>query len=241
MMDLSILTRSSLCGRDAGQAVFESMKGTPFEPVKIEEYEPIRTRFSYEEIDAALDIWVEKPYWKTVTKGLGGVSFSKIYPHDCLFFWDLKATPVEVLSWVRILNQMFPVDFASYSAVVTGDVKRSDYRDTVYSLSMLNSRAIVRGVPTMPWLTICGEPYIDMWGRENLLSAPVAKAEEVDDLVVLQLTEEMSDLVKRPDYFWDVRNQVIEHLGAESFQVSNPGKVVDKIPEFEWVKPKPEQ
>ncbi len=240
-MDLSLFTRCSLRGRDEGKVIFESMKGTAFEPAKVGEHEPIRADFSYEQIDLALDIWVEKAYWKTVTKGLGGVSFSKIYPHDRLFFWDLKASPDEVLSWVRNLNRVFPIDFVSYSAVVEGDVRLPDYEDTVYALSMMNSGDLVSGIPTMPWLTICGEPYIDMWGRENLLSAPVAKAEEVDDLVVLQLTEEMSDLVKRPDYFWDVRNQVIEHLGAESFQVSNPGKVVDKIPEFEWVKPKPEQ
>ena len=51
-------------------------------------------------------------------------------------------------------------------------------------------------------MTVFGEPYLQMFGRDKLLAAPVLSAEPLNEkLVSLQLTENLEDLRSSPEAF----------------------------------------
>lgn len=86
-------------------------------------------------------------------------------------------------------------------------------------------------LPEVPWVSIYGKPYIDLFGRENILSAPCFNVVEVDrDLIRMQITESCFDPIPK-----DVRERVRSHLGADSFMAGLKCRYKDGIaPKFDF-------
>lgn len=67
--------------------------------------------------------------------------------------------------------------------------------------------------PELAWINYFGRPYIDLFGREKLLSAPCFRTFEVGkNLIALQMTEDLFQPIPS-----DVRYAVKKHLGEEAF------------------------
>lgn len=66
--------------------------------------------------------------------------------------------------------------------------------------------------PELQWCEIFGAPYIKLFGREKLLSAPCYYSFEYDELIFLQLTE--NPFLPIPE---EVRIGVKKHLGEKAF------------------------
>jgi len=72
-----------------------------------------------------------------------------------------------------------------------------------------------RATPGLYWLNFFGRPYLDLIGRERLLSAPAFEVKPVDDGVLIAL-DASADAWQTPAY--QHREQaVIEHLGKQYF------------------------
>lgn len=67
--------------------------------------------------------------------------------------------------------------------------------------------------PELAWINYFGKPYIDLFGREKLLSAPCFRTFEIgEDLIGLQMTEDLFQPIPS-----DVRYAVKKHLGEDAF------------------------
>ncbi len=67
--------------------------------------------------------------------------------------------------------------------------------------------------PELAWINYFGRPYIDLFGREKLLSAPCFRTFEIgEDLIGLQMTEDLFQPIPS-----DVRYAVKKHLGEDAF------------------------
>ena len=67
--------------------------------------------------------------------------------------------------------------------------------------------------PELAWINYFGRPYIDLFGREKLLSAPCYRTFEIsEDLIGLQMTEDLFQPIPS-----DVRYAVKKHLGEDAF------------------------
>jgi cytochrome P450 len=65
---------------------------------------------------------------------------------------------------------------------------------------------------------VFGPPYVKLFGRERLLSAPVANVRELaPDTIRLQLTEDVAAVSDDPEAFEEARERVQRHLGKEAF------------------------
>ena len=76
-------------------------------------------------------------------------------------------------------------------------------------------RLLTDSLPGLYWLNLFGAPYLDLIGRERLLSAPAFEVNPVDDGVLLTLAS-AADAWERADYK-DREQAVITHLGEEFF------------------------
>jgi len=73
--------------------------------------------------------------------------------------------------------------------------------------------------PELKWMTIFGAPYIDLFGREKLLSTPCHKVHLISDsLIGLQLVESIYDEIPS-----GLRRTVKSHLGEEAFVEEGKG------------------
>jgi len=73
-----------------------------------------------------------------------------------------------------------------------------------------------RGLPTLYWRNLLGRPYVDLIGRETLLSAPAFRVEERTWGVRLQLTSD-PPADQSFDAFRYTREQVLDHIGRQFF------------------------
>jgi hypothetical protein len=75
------------------------------------------------------------------------------------------------------------------------------------------------GIPDLAWTTYFGPMYIEHFGRRRLLSCPAYDVQEMSpDLIRLQLTSSIADVIDDWEAFQASRKRAIEHLGVESFQ-----------------------
>ena len=99
---------------------------------------------------------------------------------------------------------------------------------------LITSQNIQRCVPDVYWMTVFGAPYVKMFGREKLLTAPVHKAEALDEkTVAVQLTPRLEDLRSDPAAFAETKRRLKTFLGDTAFfdpeQLGNCQR-----PEFVW-------
>jgi len=89
---------------------------------------------------------------------------------------------------------------------------------------MFSTHVIRHWLPDVFWGTVFGPPYVKLFGKDRLLTAPVAVAEEIaDDMVYIQLTDSLSDVAKDPAAMQAHRAKVKEHLKADAFFESGRG------------------
>lgn len=87
--------------------------------------------------------------------------------------------------------------------------------------------------PELAWINYFGKPYIDLFGREQLLSAPCFRTFEIGkDIIALQMTEDLFQPIPS-----DVRYAVKKHLGEDAFV--EEGKwyrmyKTGRVPEFDF-------
>lgn len=111
---------------------------------------------------------------------------------------DLQA---DVEALMRLLLDLAPIVETLY-----GSIRRMD---DYWAIPM---NLTVR-LPNVPWLSIYGPPYVEMFGEERIFDAPFWKVWKLDSgHVVAQLTEHIDD-----DYGEPERKAVREFLGADAF------------------------
>ena len=89
--------------------------------------------------------------------------------------------------------------------------------------------------PELGWINYFGRPYIDLFGRERLLSAPCYRTFEIgEDIIGLQMSEDLFQPIPS-----EVRYAVKQHLGEDAFV--EEGKTyrsykTGRVPEFDFSK-----
>ena len=89
-------------------------------------------------------------------------------------------------------------------------------------------------LPQLSWATIFGAPYVRMFGRERLLSAPAHEVEELAcGAIALKLTASLDDTDEEWQCFKIVRTLCQMHLGDDFFcDSNNPPSHIYRVPQF---------
>jgi hypothetical protein len=121
----------------------------------------------------------------------------------------LKKSSVRLHADLALLDVHTP----SYSefARISGSAK---YSDRIYVVT----HSLRHWLPDVFWGTVFGPPYIALFGKEKLLSAPVAVAEQISgDMIYIQLTDGLVDVASDPVGMTQRRKAFKDHLGVDAF------------------------
>ncbi|CAJ4653484.1 Uncharacterised protein [Burkholderia pseudomallei] len=73
-------------------------------------------------------------------------------------------------------------------------------------------------LPDVFWGTVFGGPYVELFGKDKLLSAPAAVVEEIaDDMVYIQLTDNLTASLNDPGGLLESRAKFKTYLGVDAF------------------------
>lgn len=88
-------------------------------------------------------------------------------------------------------------------------------------------------LPEIRWMNFYGKPYVEMFGKEKLLSTPCFKAEAItEDIIAIQATENLFENI--PD---EVKTNIKMHLGKDAFVWGNKSIWTykdSKVPKFDF-------
>ena len=73
------------------------------------------------------------------------------------------------------------------------------------------------GLPDLAWATFFGPSYVELFDREHLLRTPVARAEDFEGGVYLQLTPDPTDALKARDVHLQLQDAGRKHLNKGAF------------------------
>lgn len=228
-------------------------------PDRIGNYEPIREKFDPDNLEAALALW-QDPFLAVKKKPkMYSSVWMRMGPWPPRASWLIKADCNSVnqealCNLLREAPNALEADFACAHFMNAPEIERGLVNGTVSFVSkrgeeafklerrvlefafLLSSQELERCIPELYWATVFGPPYVEMFGRERLLSAPAYKVEALGpDRVLVQLSERLDDLEKRWDEVEKVRIAVKNHLGADAFfQPDADSSFRYRVPEFKF-------
>ncbi len=239
---LNILTPLKLENEAIGRGFLEFLSEVGLFPEKVSNHEPVRTRVS--SVDDALKFWHDPLLWRRgpSPSAQGMVMMTLLEQHDKISI-QIAVTVNGASAALQAMNkihEVFPVDLGSvhYVGQVEIDENLRD-RDEAASVCLQlgpSTHRIVKGLPDPVWAMVFGAPYVDLIGRERLMSAPAHTIEEiVENNILVQLTPDINDVKKDYASFKERRAAFKNHLGQEFF-MRRKGEDHDVLaPQFRFV------
>jgi len=251
MQDLriDILTPHHLLSHDDARTVLDLICNIypDLAPEKYDWLEPIRKRFDPRQLDHIISQWNDIFLWKRTHPRLeGGVFAGTSYrPIHALLSIDMDAEQANVNGLTRFLCQAaerLEADFAFIHLLTQPEIDRGGPGSTIslsnpdtnsYSLSV-TTHHLIKWLPDLYWATVFGKPYVDLFGRENLLAAPAPVVRELEGGgMYLQLSESPLDLEHDFARVDAIRARVKTHLNHNAFYDANlPGNHRYNVPQF---------
>lgn len=232
---IEILSRRETWSVDDGRAIFQSwLDLVPLlTPERCGPTEPVRYPFTLDTVLANWSSWSsfllalrKKPsLWMMIFLGLNNKHSSLSINLDA----RMLARHVRTGALTEFLKSMaagLAVDFGYVHLLTEGDVPRGLASEAVRRASpdrlhydlFVTTHLLRRYLPQVFWATVLGDPYVRLFGRSTLLSAPAYQVEELPDgAVYIQLSESPLDLRSRFAEVDAVRCAVETHLNHNAF------------------------
>lgn len=84
--------------------------------------------------------------------------------------------------------------------------------------SQINSHQLKKGIPDLFWLTAFGPPYVELFGRDRLISSPVHRIRDLNyGGIGLELVPHLEDDPSDWEHFRRVKLKVKEYLNSDAF------------------------
>lgn len=243
----AIMSLKDFGNKNLARSVFEAIAeaGNTFFPTVYDSCEPLRRKCSPNDIDALVRFWVNEEYAEETSRthhyAMGSmvmerrrkpkssylIHWEKVQQERfnyLVFSMDLEylKAPKHLKTFLALCTQLIvllePVQGEITNCAVSNWTDPIDLR--------------VRH-PELEWMNFFGRPYIDMFGREKLLSAPCHSVKEIgDNVIALQLSENPFQSIPSK-----VRNAVKDHLDPEAFVEEGKSYLRYKtghIPQFDF-------
>ena len=177
-------------------------------------------------------------HWKRSKKpkaeGSLGVGWINEFPHNNMLHSDMgfncEFGQIDQEHHIHYLKQ-FSIAFDAHFSML--DVVTPYYADfgrksgaALYGDLYITTHELRHWLPDIFWGTVLGPPYVALLGKDRLLSAPVAVAEEIaPDMIYIQLTADFSDAVADPEGLMAKRQMFKDHVGVKAFYEESCGFV----------------
>jgi hypothetical protein len=247
-----ILTPMLLNSQGEARKLFDiwAQHAPGFFPDRTRIAEHLRKPFSLDLLDEALRNWrFMFPLERAAVPKLEASLGMEYGPHtDDYSNWtiSLRLRDFDQAVFSNLLRHKasaFNADFGLIHHITEAEIKRKQddtvgFLDTARTEKYLHvtTHNLKKYIPDIYWTTIFGAPYVTLFSRETLLSAPAHRVEELENgSVVLQLTPDLRDTVTDEAAFESVRKAVKDHLESDAFlDVRKGTEYRYTVPEFEW-------
>jgi hypothetical protein len=197
-------------------------------PDKYGNCEPLKTKFDPENVDEFLDALDFPVYWKRKRSSNGTIGTIDYFRHRIhtqitISGKSSKVDPSKLIRFIQDASILLCADFAYISlfSQEEADLSMIDKKANEISSSLglgVTTHRLRKYLPELCWATLFGKPYIELFSRDRLLSAPAFSVQELSkDLIYLQLTENVSDFKTRYAEVNPIQKAVKEHLNCNAF------------------------
>lgn len=126
-----------------------------------------------------------------------------------------------------------PNDFDIDLGLATETVAFLDTKRSKMNL-FLTTRTLKKSLPDIYWITVFGKPYVDLFSKDRLLSAPAYQVRELGDgSILMKLFEDISSC---EEFAYENRKKEVKrHISANAFFDLSKGTNHDySTPKFLW-------
>jgi hypothetical protein len=124
--------------------------------------------------------------------------------------------------------------------IVRRRVEREGFAKVLWGLTLPvhTTLWLKRFLPDLLWLTVFGQPYIELFGRDRILAVPAYEVQTLPSgQIMVQLTEDLPDSPDGWQNFRAVRDRCKRHLNSNAFfDPSAPIGHIYRVPEFHFPK-----
>jgi hypothetical protein len=227
IFDFSLMSLEDFQDNELATSVLSTINsfGNDFIPQKIDVYEPLKVKYDPDNLGNAIKLWLNEKNAKRCVddfgEAAGQVLMAKKRGHkvEYMMTWHKGKEPQFNAFSVGVDIQYFTSDerleyfldmckqLIRILNPVHGKLCNCKYSDWGEPINLQ-----VR-LPDVLWVTLLGKPYIQMFGREKILSTPCYRVEELgEDLIWLQATKSVFEPVPQ-----EVKNAIKEHLCKDAF------------------------
>jgi hypothetical protein len=222
-----------------------------FFPDRWGRYEPLKEKLSPTSVDEAIRRWEFQFLLKRIASPkLEGNVFMQYGPHRQHSNWTItlqRLADFDSHSFGNLLRNAataFLADFAFLHCVTDAEIPRGIKNDTIGFLNtsrtekslFVTTHILKRYIPDIYWMTVFGAPYVKLFTRKKLLSAPAYRVEELENgAILVQLTPNLSDTRRDERAFESVRKTVRDHLNSGAiFDERKGAQFRYAVPDFTW-------
>jgi hypothetical protein len=247
-LDIGILTSHQNKIRHQGYQFLNLLCNSlpKFTPERYGSYEPLDKEFDPENIDEALKYWNNCFIWKSIRLASEGNAWMNNKNVHASMYISGKSKYIDCGDAVNFFLEstlLFEPDFA-YIHLFPKEELNAAHPDVdihLYDALMPFRQGVVthllrKYLPNLCWGTVLGSPYVELFGRENILSAPAPIIKELPyGAIYLQLSERLEDLQKNYREIDDTRQLVKRHLDCQAFLDPKLGIHHNyNVPEFQF-------
>jgi hypothetical protein len=118
--------------------------------------------------------------------------------------------------------------------------EREGFASVLWSMDVpdINTVQLRKCLPDLYWVNVFGRPYLEMFGRENILETPACEVRELSNGAVgIRLTESLIDTTEDWGSYKLARDRCKGHLDTGAFfDATMPPRHVYQVPQFQFPK-----
>lgn len=250
---LEILSPLPLTSREDGRMMFDLWQQylPGLLPDRFGNWEPIDRPFDSKNIESALDSW----RWPFLALKRKPVVYSSIWMRKgveqrlhATWKFELNATAVtqdDLVAFLKAASVALKADFSCLQLLTPSELERGRASEVVTALNKqatkftfsIPSKKLQERIPDLFWATVFGAPYLTMFGRDRLLTAPSYRAESLsNEAVYLQMTQSLFGHEFDSLVLDAARSRVKAHLGADAFFQSERDRSIGyRAPQFSFL------
>jgi hypothetical protein len=202
-------------------------------------WEPLDRNFNVQDLQSLVpgDRPCETVYWQRKKRPKVEGSFSvrwcskspKVHDTHSNISFTVELEQVDQVALVACLKDMSVRTKADFALL---DMLTDSYKDFAIDSGsapygeryMVVTHVLRHWLPDVFWATVFGPPYVRLFGKERLLSAPGYIVQELaPETVYVQLTERIADVAVSPARIQSRRELFKKHLGLDAFFQSGRG------------------
>ncbi len=232
-IETTILTPRRLLSRTDGVDALDLLCNVSpnYVPQKWGTYEPIRTPFDPADFEPVLNSWGNVFLWKRRMPKAEGSVWSAWSPRHktgsiCLKADAAKADVDGLIRLVEEFTSRFHPFFCLIHLLTERDISIGRLNKTVGCLDPQRQRyglcvtghQLEKYIPDLYWVTVFGKSYVELFGKERLLSAPAPIVREIGGgCIYIQLSDSIYDLETDYERVDAVKQAIKKHLDCNAF------------------------